>query len=72
LKQNFTETWDWLGLAVPTETLKRSDHQHKVHEQTGTKRDEQEDAETTKLAIRRHDRTKLAENRHSHKSFSRE
>src|SRR4029077_11849470 len=51
--------------------LKRGGHQHQVDEQTGAKRDEQEDAETTEFAIPRHDRTKLPENRRAHKRFSR-
>jgi len=49
--------------------LERRYDQDKVNEQTGAKRDKQEDAETTKLAIR-HDVTKLPENRQGHKRFS--
>ena len=59
------------GFADPAKALKRGGYQQQVKEQTGAKRDEQEDAETTELAIRRHDRTKLPENRRAHKSFSR-
>src|SRR5206468_1203657 len=70
LEQDFAKTRDRFRFSDTGQALKRCNHQHEVHEQTGTKRDKQKDTETTELAISRHDRTKLAENRGAHKRFS--
>jgi hypothetical protein len=43
LKQDLAETRDRLCFPDTADALKRGDHQHKVHEQTGAKRDEQKD-----------------------------
>jgi hypothetical protein len=44
LKQDFPKTRDRFWFPDAADALKRCDHQHNVHEQTGTKRNEQEDA----------------------------
>ena len=51
LKQDLAETRDRFCFANPAEALKRHDRQHKVNEQTGAKRDEQKNAETTQSAV---------------------
>jgi hypothetical protein len=65
-----TETRERLDFPNPAITLKNCPHQDEVHEQTGAKRDEQENTETTEPAICCHGVTKLPENRHSHRRFS--
>jgi hypothetical protein len=44
LKEDLAETRDRFRFPDAAEALKRGDHQHKIHEQTGAKRDEQKDA----------------------------
>jgi hypothetical protein len=44
LKQDLAETRDRFCFLDTADALERSDRQHKVHEQTGAKRDEQKDA----------------------------
>ena len=44
LKQDLAKTRNRFRFLDTADALKRSDHQHKVHEQTGAKRDEQKDA----------------------------
>jgi len=70
LEQDLAETRDRFGFPDAGQALKRRNHQHEIHEQTGAKRDKQKDTETPELAISRHDRTKLADNRRAHKRFS--
>jgi len=70
LEQDLTETRDRFCFPDAAKALKRCNRQHKVHEQTGAKRDKQKDTETPKFAIRCHDKTKLPENRRAHKGFS--
>jgi len=70
LEQDLAKTRDRFRFSDAGQALKRCNHQHEVHEQTGAQRDKQKDTETTELAISRHDRTKLAENRAAHKRFS--
>lgn len=69
LKQNLAETRDRFWFSDAADALKRRDHQDNVHEQAGTKRDEQEDAETTQPAIGCHTGTKLEENCPTDKRF---
>ena len=71
LKQDLAETRNRLWFPGPGQALKPRRYQHKINEQAGAKRDEQKNAEATKCAISRHDRTKLPENRRAHKMFSR-
>lgn len=70
LEQNLAKPWDRFRFAGTRPSLKRRHHQHEIHEQADAERDEQENTETTQLAISRHDKTKLAENRHRDKRFS--
>jgi hypothetical protein len=70
LEQDLSKTRDRFRFSDAGQALKRCKHQHEVDEQTGAKRDKQKNAETTELAISRHDRTKLVENRGAHKRFS--
>jgi hypothetical protein len=44
LKQDLAKTRDRFCFSDTADALKRGDHQHKVHKQTGAKRDEQKDA----------------------------
>src|SRR5947199_289378 len=70
LEQDLAETRDRFCFPDAAQALKRCNHQDKVDEQTDAKRDKQKNAETTEPAISGHDRTKLAENRRTHKRFS--
>jgi hypothetical protein len=70
LKEDLAKTGDRFCFLNTADALKRGDHQHKVHEQTGAKRDEQKDAQTTQPAIGCHTGTKLPENCRAHKRFS--
>jgi hypothetical protein len=44
LKQDLAKPRDRFRFSSTADALKSSDHQHKVHKQTGAKRDEQKDA----------------------------
>jgi hypothetical protein len=70
LNKDLTETWERFWFPDTTDALKRGDHQNKIHEQTGAKRDEQKDAQTTQSSVGSHIGTKLPENCRAHKRFS--
>src|SRR4029077_7845752 len=71
LQQNFAETRNRFCFANAAKALKRSEHQHEVHEETGAQRHKQKNTKTTQSAICCHFRTKLPENHRAHKRFSR-
>src|SRR4029450_3843028 len=71
LKQDLAETRERFDFPPPAIALKHCRRQDEVHEETGAKRDEQKNTETTEPAICCHGGTKLPENRRSHKRFSR-
>jgi hypothetical protein len=71
VKQDLAEPRERFDFSHPAIALKNCCHQHEVHEQTGAKRNEQKNAETTEPAICCHGGTKLPENRRLHKRFSR-